>query len=239
VLALGSVGVALVSATEAELVIDPDARGAGFGTTLLEAVVSFSEPGLLVWAHGDHPAARALAASHGFVTARSLLQLSLELKSETASPENPTLTSFRRGIDDTAWLALNARAFAEHPEQGRVSQADLDELFAEPWFDAEDFLLLWDGDALVGYCWLKVTDEASGQSGEFYVVGVDPDRQGEGLGGSLVRGGLARLDERGIRSATLYVEADNEPALALYRAFGFEQKSIDVQYRLSARQSGD
>jgi mycothiol synthase len=243
VLALGAIGAALVGDGSAELVIDPDARGRGYGTSLLEAVVAHSQPGLLVWAHGDPPAARALAASHGFVAVRTLLKLELNedpkrpFRLDVPVPPGTSsrmgfIQGFRRGTDDAAWLALNARAFATHPEQGRVTQRDLDELFAEPWFDAEDFLLLWDGETLIGYCWLKVNDPPSDkQSGEFYVVGVDPERQGEGLGRRLVRGGLARLDERGIRSASLYVEADNEPALALYRAFGFEQSSIDVQYR--------
>ena len=43
--------------------------------------------------------------------------------------------------------------------------------------------------------------------------------------------GFARLADRGIRTAILYVEADNEPALALYRRYGFEQHTIDVRYR--------
>jgi mycothiol synthase len=96
----------------------------------------------------------------------------------------------------------------------------------EPWFDADDLLLLRDGDELIGYCWLKVEHGV----GEFYVVGVSPDRQGEGLGRQLVRAGLARLAERGIRTASLYVEGDNAPALRLYRSFGFADHSIDVQY---------
>ena len=104
---------------------------------------------------------------------------------------------------------------------------------AELWFDPDDFLLLWQGNALIGYCWLKV--DAGTGSGEFYVVGIDPEHQGEGLGHGLVRAGLSRLLERGIRTASLYVEATNEPALALYRSFGFEQVSIDVQYRLETR----
>ena len=81
---------------------------------------------------------------------------------------------------------------------------------------------------MVGYCWLKIEDGV----GEFYVVGVDPDRQGSGLGRRLVAAGLAHLAERGIREASLYVEADNTPALALYRSFGFGDYSIDIQYAL-------
>jgi mycothiol synthase len=107
-----------------------------------------------------------------------------------------------------------------------VSQSDLDALMAEPWFDADDFLLIRDGETLVGYCWLKI--EAG--IGEFYVVGVDPDRQGEGLGRRLMAAGFARLTARGIRTAGLYVDADNVAAVGLYRSLGFTDHAIDIQY---------
>jgi mycothiol synthase len=118
-----------------------------------------------------------------------------------------------------------------------VSRSDLDELESEPWFNAEDFLVLEHGDAMIGYCWLKVEAASidSGTTGELYVVGVDPDRQGEGLGRRLVAAGLDRLDSRGIRTASLYVEGDNDPALALYRSVGFEEFAVDVQYSQSGQ----
>lgn len=219
---------ALSNGTEAEFVVDPDARAHGHGTRMLEHLLAQGDT--LFWAHGDHPAARALAARHGLVAARTLLHLeaaipplverSRDLPFEISTPLD------HRGWQD-AWLELNARAFAHHPEQGGVTRADLDALIAEPWFDADDFLLLWDGAELIGYSWMKV----EGGEGEFYVVGVSPERQGEGLGRRLVEAGLARLASRGIRTAHLYVEGDNAPALALYRSFGFTDRSVDIQYR--------
>lgn len=245
VLTTGDFGLALVArlatGNEAEFVVAPDARGHGHGTALLEALVAESPDGLLLWAHGDHPAARALAARFGFDAVRTLLQLRAEVAPfdtalarppRTAPSTSPGsaagLDAFIPGTDDAEWLALNARAFASHPEQGSVSQADLDELRREPWYRDDDFLVVREDGRMVGYCWLKIEDAV----GEFYVVGVDPDRQGAGLGRRLVAAGLARLAERGIRTASLYVEADNTPALALYRSFGFSEFSIDIQYAL-------
>ena len=229
-LSIDEIAAAIVSSTEAELVVDPDARGRGLGTALLRAVVDRSlrqaeGTPLLIWAHGDHPAARALAARFGFSPVRRLLQLRAEVSAGEVSTGSTT-DFFRPGIDDAAWLALNARAFAAHPEQGSVAQKDLDAIMAEPWFDASTFLVLREGDAMVGYCWLKV----EGTVGELYVVGVDPDHQREGLGRRLVAAGLSRLRELGIRSASLYVEADNVGAVRLYESFGFSQYSIDIQY---------
>lgn len=230
---------AVYSASEAEFVVDPTARGRGIGTAVLEEILEKSDPTVKIWAHGDHPAARTLAASHGLAPVRRLLQLRAPVDlssaaetpaSETPAGETPTdetlPDAFRPGVDDAAWLRLNALAFASHPEQGSVSQADLEELMSEPWFDAEDFLMIRDGGAPIGFCWLKVEEPV----GEFYVVGVDPERQGEGLGRRLMHAGFARLAFRGIRIAALYVESDNVAAVALYRSLGFSDHSIDIQY---------
>jgi mycothiol synthase len=223
-------GAALVAVdgggADAELVVHPDARRRGFGDRLLRDVMSVAEGTLLIWAHGDHPAARALAAKYDFEPVRELLQLRAAV-APAAGSSSPGIRPFQPGVDDAVWLDLNARAFAEHPEQGKMAQADLDARKAEDWFDADDFLLLWDGDELIGFCWLKVT----GVLGEFYAVGVSPDRQGEGIGRTLVEAGLNRLAERGIRESNLYVEADNEPAVRLYRSYGFTNHTVDIQYR--------
>lgn len=215
---------ALVSPTEAEFVVDPDARGRGHGTAMLEHLLSSADR--LYWAHGDHPAARALALSHGLAPLRTLLHLEAPVVERSRDLSAQISTPFDHRDWQDAWLDLNARAFAHHPEQGRMTRADLDAVMAEPWFDADDLLLLWDDSDLIGYSWMKVTDG----EGEFYVVGVSPDRQGEGLGRRLVEAGFARLASRGIRTAHLYVEGDNAPALALYRSFGFTQRSLDIQY---------
>jgi len=230
ILALGDFGVALLATTgagaEAEFVVAPDARGHGHGTALVEALVEASPRSLLIWAHGDHPAARALAARFGFDSVRRLLQLRADVVEP--APGQAPLSAFVPGTDDAEWLALNARAFAAHPEQGSVSQADLDELRREPWYSDADFLVLRENGAMIGYCWLKIEDSV----GEFYVVGVDPDRQGAGLGRRLVAAGLGHLAARGIRTASLYVESDNDAAVRLYRSFGFTDYSIDIQYSL-------
>ena len=222
--------------------VDPAARRRGLGDQLLTTLLERADGTLRVWAHGDHPAARILAARHGLRPVRTLLQLRAALRDarpEARAPSGlegeraargPTVAAFRPGIDDAAWLAVNAAAFASHPEQGKLTQSDLDARKAEEWFDPHDFLLLWDGDDLVGFCWLKVEDDI----GEFYAVGIAPQRQGEGLGRVLVEAGFARLAARGIRTASLYVEADNEPALRLYRSFGFDDYTVDVQYASGA-----
>ena len=227
-LAISEVAAAIVSPTEAELVVIPDARGRGHGSALVSTIVSSAQPGFLVWAHGDHPAARALAARYGFEPVRRLLQLRLTLP-EFLGPADISIGPIRLSDDIPEWLALNARAFAHHPEQVSVTRDDLDGIMAEPWFDASAFLVMREGDRMIGYCWLKVEHDV----GELYVVGVDPAYQGRGIGRQLVEAGLAELAHRGIRESSLYVEADNEPALKLYTSLGYTEYSVDIQYALT------
>ena len=216
---------------EVELVVHPDHRRRGLGTALARRVVDETTGPLAAWAHGDHPGARAIAARLGFVETRRLLQQRAPVEPRTPRlRDGDRVAAFRPGVDDAAWLDLNARAFADHPEQGSLTQADLDARKADDWFDAGDLLLLWRGDELLASCWLKLE---AGQPGEFYAVAVSPEHQGEHLGGAVVDAGLARLHDRGVTTAALYVEGDNTAALRLYAARGFVDHAVDVQFTLS------
>lgn len=237
------VGYAFLDATgTAEFAVDPTHRRQGHGRALLELLrveaeeAAGGEPVLRAWSHGDHPGARALAASTSYRVVRELLQLRRALDQEFAGdvpetegkfPDHVTVRGFRPGTDDATWLRLNARAFAHHPEQGRMTQADLDARMAEPWFDPAGFLIAERNGVMVGFHWTKVHPDGLG---EVYVLGVDPDRHGGGLGRALTRAGLKHLYDRGVRTVLLYVEADNAPALAVYHRLRFTTWSTDVMY---------
>jgi mycothiol synthase len=234
-------GYAHLDATgTAELAVEPGDRRQGYGRALVHALEQVAadrpEPSTLsIWSHGDLPAARALARSARYQPVRTLLQLRLAMTGrpvpEVHWPEGVSVRSFVPGQDDAAWLALNARAFAHHPEQGRMTQADLDARTAEPWFDPTGFLLAEKDGALAGFHWTKVHSDGPVPLGEVYVVGVDPDRHGGGLGTALTAAGLNLLYDRGLRTVLLYVEADNAPALAVYRRLGFGPYATDVMYQ--------
>ncbi|MFB7595647.1 mycothiol synthase [Streptomyces sp. NPDC056160] len=222
-----------VEAPAAELVVHPAHRGHGHGRALGSALLAASGKRLRVWAHGGHSAARHLAQVLGLTLFRELRQMRRPLTDfdlpEPVLPQGVTVRAFVPGQDDAAWLAVNAEAFAHHPEQGSLTQRDLDARKAEPWFDPSGFFLAEREGRLAGFHWTKVHAEEG--LGEVYVLGVRPGAQGGGLGKALTVTGLRHLAERGLPTAMLYVDADNKAAVSVYERLGFTTYETDLMYR--------
>ena len=224
-----------------ELVVHPDYRRRGYGAALSSALIAGADgTGVRLWAHGELPGAVALAKTAGFTRFRALWQMRMPLAAAPASAPaaapGVTIRTFKPGSDEDAWLAVNRRAFAHHPEQGRITRADLAERMAEPWFDPAGFFVAVrdepnDG-SIVGFHWTK--REPGSETGEVYVIGVDPTAGVRGLGTPLLGVGLRHLREIGASEVDLYVEADNERALALYHRYGFSLVTADVMYAAPA-----
>jgi mycothiol synthase len=222
-----------VEAPAAELVVHPGHRGHGHGRALGNALLAESGKRLRVWAHGGHSAARHLAQVLGLTLFRELRQMRRPLTDldlpEPKLPDGVSVRTFRPGQDDEAWLAVNAEAFAHHPEQGSLTQRDLDDRKAEPWFDPAGFFLAFRGGELIGFHWTKI--HATEGLGEVYVLGVRPGAQGGGLGKALTTIGLRHLAAQGAPTAMLYVDADNKAAVTVYERLGFVTHETDLMYR--------
>ncbi len=239
-----------VEGPAAEMVIRPTLRRRGLGRAVGSALVNEADGGdLRLWAHGDLPAAARLAAAVGFHRSRALWQMRRSLSAEIAEPQLPagiSVRSFRVGLDEDAWLALNSRAFARHPEQGAWTRSDLELREREPWFDPAGFFLAEREGTLAGFHWTKVhgsvrRDTAAGGSareaasdreaiGEVYVVGVDPAERGTGLGRALTLIGMRHLRGLGLAEVMLYVDESNTAAIGLYASLGFEHSGTDVMF---------
>jgi mycothiol synthase len=218
-----------------EVVIRPDHRAPDHtvGTDLVAAALG--EVGRLggghvhLWVPKPTDATDAMAKSCGLARGRDLLQMRRPLPLADDHPRVP-VRAFEPGSDEPAWLTVNNRAFASHPEQGGWTLDTILEREAEPWFDAEGFLLHERDGRLAASCWTKVHSDHKPALGEIYVISVDPDFQGLGLGRALVIAGLDHLTRKGLGTAMLYVDADNQSAVGLYRALGFEVDHVDRAY---------
>ena len=183
---------------------------------------------VFVWVSEPTPEDDRIATGAGLVTGRDLLQLRIALPAGTDGlPCRP----FVAGQDDEAWVEVNNRAFAWHPEQGDWTVAMLRERMAEPWFDPAGFLVHERDGRMAGFCWTKVHVNDHGPLGEIYVIAVDPDFHGLGLGKALTLAGLDWLHRvRAVDTGMLYVDAGNTTAVVMYERLGFTRYGLDRAY---------
>jgi len=229
-----------VEGASAELTVSPSRRRAGIGRQLIETLLRLSPDGRLrLWAHGEQAGATALAERMGFHRSRVLWQMRRSLYApvpRAVVPDDIVIRAFRVGHDEEAWLDLNARAFPHLPDQGSWTRKDLERRQHEPWFSADGFLMAWRGEQLVGFHWTKAHGGGGHGHhhdlfGEVYVVAVDPQERGTGLGRTLTLLGLNHLRALDLDQAMLYVDASNTAAISLYEGLGFARWDTDVLYR--------
>lgn len=226
----------------AELVVHPQARRRGIGSTLARAALAKTGAGNRFWAHGTLEPARATASALGLTPVRELMQMRRSLRDlPDTVPAVPgvEIRTYAGPSDDAELLRVNNAAFAYHPEQGGWTDVELAERRDEPWFDPTGLFLAF-GDShsdqagtLLGFHWTKVHLERPGL-GEVYVVGVDPSAQGRGLGQALTAVGIEwlgrRLADAADPTVMLYVESDNVAAVRTYQRLGFTTYSVDTAY---------
>jgi mycothiol synthase len=195
----------------------------------LTAAAALGGGPLHFWTRSADGVADDVAASLGLVLGRRLLRMRAALPLAAGGPTGPAgpaIRPFRPGTDEDAWLVLNNRAFAAHPEQGDWDLGTLEALERAPWFDPDGFLVI-DADpgepagGLVAACWTKLHRGTSPVEGEIYVIAVDPGQHRRGLGRILTVAGLDWLHRHGAELGVLYVDAANAAAVALYRSLGF------------------
>ena len=217
-----------------EIVMSPDIDGAeAVGNTMdvLRANLP-NEDQVAVWAF-EGVVAEGLLMS-GYRESRRLLKLSaplpLRVSVEHGSLPGVRLGRFVAARDAQSWIELNNAAFSGHPENGSLSSDDLSERMDLDWFDPAGFIVAREASRLVGFCWTKMHPHTTG---EIYIIAVDPDEQGRGIGTALlVRGAQYLEGQRGAATIVLHVEGANTGAVAFYRSAGFEVASVSSQYEL-------
>jgi ribosomal-protein-alanine N-acetyltransferase len=110
-------------------------------------------------------------------------------------------------------------------------------VFPEPWsvgvFNSELALrhgrlyrAAWDGDALAGYIGFLIVDDEA----HITTIATAPIYQRAGVASTLIIDGIETLLPMGVRHLSLEVAANNEPAQALYRRFGFAPVGVRKNY---------
>ncbi|MCW5951776.1 MAG: mycothiol synthase [Propionibacteriaceae bacterium] len=212
-----------------QLVVDPAYRRRGIGSRLVAALGADAPPRL--WAFHDAPPAQGFVRQLGLVEGRALLVMEKPLSPEGIGGPRGYLQDgvHLRGYvpeDAAALLAVNAAAFAHHPEQGRLDAAGLAARMNEEWFDPDGLIVAVENGRMLGFHWTK----RAGDLGEVYVVGVDPAAQGRGLGRRLLQAGLDHLAKTGCSSVILYVDSADTVAVGMYLSAGFGVAHRDVLY---------
>jgi mycothiol synthase len=234
----------LVAGPSVEAVVHPQHRGKGLGALILKEAVKICGDRTRIWSHGDLPAAKAIAASLKLQRIWSNLLMTKPLGEIQPVTSKYPIRTFIPGLDNQAFLALNNKVFANYPDQGGWSEDDLKVRLNESWFDDKGFFVAEDKGELIGFCWTKIhgvhthshsdLDDDHGHEalGEIYVLAVNPDYKGQGVGRDLTITGLNYLKYQGLNNVMLYVGVENKPAFKLYKSLGFNEFGSDVMYRV-------
>ena len=234
----------LVAGPSVEAVVHPNHRGKGLGSSILKEAIKVCGDKTRIWSHGDLPDAKAIAASLKLERIWSNLLMSKPLSEIQPVTSKYSIRTFIPDFDNQAFLLLNNKVFANYPDQGGWSEDDLKVRLNESWFDEKGFFIAEDKGELIGFCWTKIhgahTHSHSGEDddhghealGEIYVLAVNPDYKGQGVGRDLTITGLNYLKYQGLNNVMLYVGVENKPAFNLYKSLGFNEFGSDVMYRV-------
>ena len=223
-----------------DLYVHPGHLGRGVADFLLDKVearaaaqagmhAAGSCPTLIVWATpGSEGHERAVA--RGFATVRQTYEMRIDLEAEPSAPVWPTGIETRRlrsDRDEPAVYAADEEAFAEHflfepmpYEEWRRRHLEL------PDFDADLWLVAWDGDEVAACASGSVADDG----GMVDSLAVRKPWRRRGLGEALLVAEFRAFARRGVTPVRLYVDAQNPTgALALYQRVGMRvERRFDV-----------
>lgn len=215
-------------------VIGPELLGAA-----LEVVAASGGGHVHWWVFEPTIAHDAVASAVGMAPGRLLHQMRRSLPLSAADLSAAIeVRPIVKGSDEDEWLTVNNRAFADHPEQGGWDAATLSSRMSQPWFDPAGFVIHEIDGRMAAFCWTKVHHDTEPVLGEIYVIGVDPDFHGRGLGRGVTVSALRNIAERGITMAMLYVDASNTRAVSMYEALGFRLHRVDRAYVGDVKPSG-
>lgn len=225
-----------------DCVVHPEHRRRGLATRLLGCALQRAEEVDARLAHvnvrEDNTIANNVLSRFGFGVVRRFLELRLQL-SEVQIPEAthdayPCL-HLQPGEEDKLTRIQNrcfTGTWGYNPNTTKEIVYRLNSGGRSP----EDVVLICENDKPVAYCWTIIYPEngvdSGKKSGRIYMIGVDPDFRGRGLGRIALLAGLSHLKARDVQVIDLTVDSENSPARALYQSTGFKVWTSSLWYEI-------
>ncbi len=210
--------------------VHPEWRRRGVETVLLTAAESWiREQQAPVTVSGrvysDIPGGEELFRLKGYQEVRRFYRMTTTLPGrdyEVEPPPGIVLRSFRPR-DLAALVEADNEIFAEHwGSQPHTIQSWSRTFIDMRPHDPDLWVLAWEGDWIVGECLCHESLEGNTDNGYVTVVGVRSPLRGRGLGHVVLSEGMRRLQQAGFVDVSLQVDAENMPAVKLYRSLGME-----------------
>ncbi len=219
--------------------VHPEHRRRGLATKLLGCAIRRArELGARV-AHvnimEDNAVAESVLSRLGFECVRRFLKLRLDITDVRWSDINQAALGCRylqRGEEDKLTQIQN-RAFAGTWGYNPNTVEEITYRTNLSTYSPEDIVLTCEGDKVIGYCWTGIACKGgvpSERKGQIFMLGLDPDYRGKGMGKKILLAGLAHLKSRSLQVAELTVDSENKAACALYKSIGFKVRTISFWY---------
>lgn len=191
--------------------------------SVLEEILGAYEPGFFTKYSAGDDEAESLLRRRGFTEVADE-PFGIYLSREIGDEPKPTLDGYRcvYGVTDPVLRAAAHRA--GWPDSSRTAE-DWAEVMSRPEYDVNFDVVVFAGQQPVGAALMWVDEYA-----EFEPVGVSPDHRGRGVAQAMLRFGLHRASEAGIKHAIVGARGDDDypGPRALYASVGFTPMSREV-----------
>jgi mycothiol synthase len=220
--------------------VHPQYREDGVATELIERAIDRARELKVKRVHVNIPeesvTARKLFVKMDFRFIRHFLELTLDLSEAHLREMGRIGPRYRhmKGGEEDKLVQVQNRSFADTWGFNPNTVEEIVYRIGLPNCSPEDVILACDGDTVSGYCWTRIyggEDNVTRRGkGRIYMLGVDPDHRGKGIGKEVLVAGLSYLKGKGLGIVELTVDSENEAARALYRSAGFQVRRRSLWY---------
>jgi mycothiol synthase len=220
--------------------VHPDWRGQGAASALLRIVEDKlssrlrKRVGCISRVYQDIPNVEALYRRQGYEEVRRFYNMSVNLKDrqfEAVVPPGIIFKAYDPSNLD-ALVEADNEFFADHwgsqPRSGREWKYQM--IDSRP-HDPALWVIAWENDTIVGECITHASLQGEANDGWIAIVGIKRQWRGHGLGRAVLTCGLQRLQQAGFETASLHADAENTPAVQLYRNLGMEIARTRIHFR--------